>query len=611
MLKKHVVFLLALAVIFSNMSFAYGDSSQLHIDPSKINKKSLKESVETNVVQLEQIQPRGLNGNEQELEIEKEGKIHFNVQEEISKLNDANNEIPVQIFLTHDDDAEDKFSEEIKLAFGEKFIYEKVGYNTFNLLASPDQLRILESMPTVDAIYTQPKSDSEVYISDSQEEREITPFLNASTEMMGIKKARSDFKVSGDLDGKESSYSSKDVAIAIVDTGIDANHVDLDGGKVIGWYDVVNGKSTPYDDEGHGTHVASIAAGTGEGDPGIQTGVAPGAALVGVKVLNSDGEGTFNQISRGLEWVYKNLGTYNIKVVNISIGTQAPYSSVTEIISIINKIKNAGVPVFVAAGNEGDGYDNEGNFLGKYYDTLSTFAKYTSTSVGSVKDPYEGGWGLSEFSSRGTGSQGPYVVAPGQSIRAAKANSKSEYESLDGTSMSSPMVAGIFALMYDAAYSKGESSTISFSAFDMGQEGYDKLYGNGNILGYESIKNAAQGSGSFDNYRTYIRVPDGYVQAGSIDLYEIYQDTTTADFNLTLLITDENMENLDLAIWEPGADPYQGDPSTYYIHDNTDLPQESFSIKSPKKGVYYIGVFGVDDSANYTLEITGNEIKPN
>ena len=53
------------------------------------------------------------------------------------------------------------------------------------------------------------------------------------------------------------------MVIAVIDTGIDAEHVDLDGGKVIGWYDALNGKANPYDDEGHGTHVSSIAAGTG------------------------------------------------------------------------------------------------------------------------------------------------------------------------------------------------------------------------------------------------------------------------------------------------------------------------------------------------------------
>ena len=212
------------------------------------------------------------------------------------------------------------------------------------------------------------------------------------------------------------------MVIAVIDTGIDAEHVDLDGGKVIGWYDALNGKANPYDDEGHGTHVSSIAAGTGEGNLNTQVGFAPGAALVGVKVLDENGNGSNENMIDGLEWIYNNIDKYKIDVVNMSIGTHLPYIDVEEIIDLINAIDSEGVPVFVSAGNEGDGEK-----LGRYYDTLTTYAKYTSTSVGSVRDPYEGGWGLSKFSSRGTGSQGPYIVAPGHNIRAAEANSRSAY----------------------------------------------------------------------------------------------------------------------------------------------------------------------------------------
>ncbi|GIO35780.1 hypothetical protein J41TS12_06410 [Paenibacillus antibioticophila] len=615
-MKNRVAFIaLVLAILLSNVSFAYGDAEQLQMDPSMMNKKTIKESlnVKTNTNQLQPIQPRGLGPNDQTLELKVESKIVFDVQEEEekSKKNGMSGIIPVQISLDFDiEDAEDKFEKEIDATFGDSLEYKRVGYRTYDTWVTKEQLDYLESVSTIKFIFRQPEKEDEIYISETPQFRNVTPSMNAASEMLGIKKARNDFKVSGDLDGREATYTKNDVVIAVVDTGIDASHVDLDGGKVIGWFDVINGKSSPYDDEGHGTHVASIAAGTGEGDPGIQTGVSPGAALVGVKVLNQHGEGTFNQIYIGLDWIYNHLDTYKINVVNISIGTQASYSNISNIVNMINKIENAGVPVFVAAGNEGDGYYND-QFLGRYYDTLSTFAKYTSTSIGSIKDPYEGGWGLSEFSSRGTGSQGPYIVTAGEDIRAAKANSTREYETLSGTSMACPMVAGIYSLMYDAAYSRGVSSSINFSAFDMGMDGYDKIYGNGSLLAYESIKNAAQGSGSFDNYRTYIRVPDGRVQKDYIDIYEIYQSSTTADLNVTLLIIDENMENLDLVIWEPGADPYQGAPSTYYINKNKGLPQENINIKSPKQGVYYIGVYGIDHGARYTLEITGHQIRPN
>lgn len=248
-------------------------------------------------------------------------------------------------------------------------------------------------------------------------------------------------------------------------------------------------------------------------------------------------------------------------------------------------------------------------FLGRYYDTLSTFAENTSTSIGSIKDPYEGGWGLSAFSSRGTGSDGPYIVAPGENIRAAEAGTTNEYVTWNGTSMATPIVVGTYALMYDTAYTAG-GGTISFSATDMGEAGTDKNYGNGRLLSYESIKNAGGLSGSFNTYRTYIVDQAGYVDQGSIILYPIQCNSSDVDLNITLMITDEDMEDLDLVIWEPGADPYAGDPSTYYINDEDDLPQESFSISSPEIGVYYICVWGRNDAANYTLEITGHEIAP-
>jgi len=175
--------------------------------------------------------------------------------------------------------------------------------------------------------------------------------------------------------------------------------------------------------------------------------------------------------------------------------------------------------------------------------------------------------------------------------------------------MATAVVTGTFALMYDAAYTAG-GGTIRLSATDMGEAGTDKNYGGGRLLSYESIKNAGGLSGSFNTYRTYIVDQTGYVDQGSIVLYPIQCNSSDADLNITLIITDENMEDLDLVIWEPGTDPFAGDPSTYYINEEDDLPQEDFSISSPKKGLYYICVWGRNDAANYTLEITGHEIRP-
>lgn len=159
-------------------------------------------------------------------------------------------------------------------------------------------------------------------------DREVKAFLDTSTAWFGAKQARIDFGVDGNVDGNASSYSSNDIVIAIIDTGIDPNHRDLNNGKIIGWRDFINGRSTPYDDNGHGTHVASIAAGEGEANPAYM-GVAPGAALVGVKVLNSSGSGSTSGVISGVNWVVQNKNTYGINILNLSLGSSGCSNGLT------------------------------------------------------------------------------------------------------------------------------------------------------------------------------------------------------------------------------------------------------------------------------------------
>ena len=87
----------------------------------------------------------------------------------------------------------------------------------------------------------------------------------------GVAKARDDFGASGDGDGDPASFSSRDHVIAVLDTGIDGRHPELAGGKIVGWQDFVNHRPEPYDDNGHGTHCASIAAGRPSTSPKAST----------------------------------------------------------------------------------------------------------------------------------------------------------------------------------------------------------------------------------------------------------------------------------------------------------------------------------------------------
>ena len=128
-------------------------------------------------------------------------------------------------------------------------------------------------------------------------------------------------------------YKGRGVGVAVIDSGISAWHDDLTKGdvntsypygnqRVAKFVDFVNGASQPYDDNGHGTHVSGIIAGNGYDSNGEKAGIAPEASLVSLKVLDGNGLGTISNIIAALNWVAVNHQTYNIKVVNLSVGAR-------------------------------------------------------------------------------------------------------------------------------------------------------------------------------------------------------------------------------------------------------------------------------------------------
>ena len=247
------------------------------------------------------------------------------------------------------------------------------------------------------------------------------------------------------------------IVIGILDTGIYEEHPDFyfpnGTSKIIYSVSFVPGED-PADGFGHGTHVAGIAAGTGRASNGRFRGVAPGAMLANIKVLANNGSGYVSWIIKGVEYAINQ----SIDVINLSLGGGNNGIGDDPLSIAVDKAVEEGVVVVVAAGNDGP-----------YYFSLGTPAvSHLAITVGAI----DKNWSIAVFSSRGpTGDLRvkPDVLAPGVGIIAPLAKDSylekvlakrypgdvvkgdgGDYIKLDGTSMASPHVAGVAALILQA-----------------------------------------------------------------------------------------------------------------------------------------------------------------
>lgn len=249
--------------------------------------------------------------------------------------------------------------------------------------------------------------------------------------------AESDSKIGADQVWAQLGTQGKGVVVAVIDTGIDYNHVALGGGfgpsfRVIGGRDFVNNDDDPMDDFGHGTHVAGIIGGNGGG----VVGVAPQVSFLAYKVLDSSGGGFDSNIMAGIERAADPNGDGNpsdhADVANMSLGR--PGSPDDPVSKAVDTASAAGVVFAIAAGNAGDFY------------TISTPANAPTAIAVGATDLDDN---IAAFSSEGpvdgTFAIKPEVVAPGVKIVSAKAGGGTLIAS--GTSMAAPHVAGVAALL--------------------------------------------------------------------------------------------------------------------------------------------------------------------
>ncbi|MBW4643739.1 MAG: S8 family serine peptidase [Goleter apudmare HA4340-LM2] len=241
-------------------------------------------------------------------------------------------------------------------------------------------------------------------------------------------------------------YTGQGVVVAVVDTGVDYNHVDLrnniwtntkeisgngiddDGNGYIdddyGW-NFIDNTNNVLDKNGHGTHVAGTIAGENNGS-GV-TGIAYNAKIMPVKVLSDSGSGSYSAIANGIYYAVNN----GANVINLSLGGDFPNSTLASAIEYASK---KGVVVVMAAGNNG-------------YPFVSYPAAYANKSglaVGAVDQNNN----MANFSNRPGVTQLSYVTAPGVNVYSSLPGNQYAYYS--GTSMATPHVAGVVALMLSA-----------------------------------------------------------------------------------------------------------------------------------------------------------------
>jgi len=432
------------------------------------------------------------------------------------------------------------------------------------------------------------------FVKQIEYDEPVHAALDSASVWIGAWAAREDFGVDGNRDGSVTSYSSTDAVVAVIDTGIDVSHVDLDGGKVIGWYDLVNGQTTPYDDHGHGTHCASIAAGTGEGNS-IYTGIAPGAALVGVKVLDSQGSGSMSGVTAGIDWAVANRNTYGIEVISLSLGSSGSSDGTDSTSLAVNNAYANGIVVCVAAGNEGPAR----------YTIGSPGAAANALTVGAVADPGHNGFSLCYFSSRGPTADGrikPDIVAPGVGIMAAYANSTNGYVEMSGTSAATPFAAGTAALMLDANPNLTPSQVYNYiksTAVDWGPVGQDIDYGCGRLNTYGAVQVAGGYIGRSMPLPAHMYRAETLIARTAYDYWTINVTNTTYPIAITMIMPNWSSST------NPDFDMYLYNPSgTQVASSTTSTRQETINYKPTATGTYTIKVYAYAGTGNYFFDLS-------
>lgn len=262
-------------------------------------------------------------------------------------------------------------------------------------------------------------------------------------------------------DLNDDDYFGESVTVGIVDSGIDITHPDLDHINITAWADYVNNKPDPYDDNGHGTHIAGIIAAKGTID-----GVAPEVKMVVVKAISSSGSGSDGDVAEGIDFCINN----GADVICLSLGGRARFLNLgSATAAACDDAIAEGVFIVAAAGNDGGEDDGdvsspanvEGVIAVGAVDEDGKIAPFSSIGDNDGEIPGYQIWDLTETEDP---NKKPELMAPGVGIVSTWPDE--EYAYANGTSQATAFVAGGMVLLLDAnpeyqgGGSGGSSDTI-------------------------------------------------------------------------------------------------------------------------------------------------------
>ncbi|MGC8834061.1 MAG: S8 family serine peptidase [Armatimonadota bacterium] len=358
---------------------------------------------------------------------------------------------------------------------------------------------------------------------------------------------------------------SSDIIIAILDTGIDLTHPEFTG-KLVAGYNALTQTGSPVDNRGHGTHVAGIAAALTNNGIGV-AGVSWGARIMPIKVLDTGGRGSDSTIARGINWAIDN----GAKVINLSLGGTS-YSNT--VYNSVQRARRSGVLLFAAAGN--DYLSGNPRLYPAAYDGVVAVG---ATDNLDRRASYSQTGDYIQFVAPGGDPYGDDDADPNHWITSTwRRASGTAYAMASGTSQSSPIAAGLAALIWSVKPDLSSDEVLEImrsTAVDLGKPGWDPEYGYGRIDVGAALR-AVGGTGTKNEMRAFITAPKpGEFISGIVGVHGKIEGSGIVSYRVQFGIGDNPKSWYDLAS-KNGVPPPEGVVAQW---DTTQLVDGTYTLK--------------------------------